>query len=207
MRSPATPARSVLITGTSSGFGLVTAVELAKRGWQVFATMRNLEKRGPLDQALKSASVDGAVDFGQLDVTSSQSISAAVARTLAKTGGRLDAVVHNAGVAAGGAFEDLPDSELRRVMETNFFGVLELTRVLLPTFRNQRSGRIVVVSSEFGLRRAACQLDLLRLEMGDRGLGGITRFRGIAVRHRRVAYRAGALHHRHLGQLPAHQPG
>jgi NAD(P)-dependent dehydrogenase (short-subunit alcohol dehydrogenase family) len=148
MRSPATPARSVLITGTSSGFGLVTAVELAKRGWQVFATMRNLEKRGPLDQALKSASVDGAVDFGQLDVTSSQSISAAVARTLAKTGGRLDAVVHNAGVAAGGAFEDLPDSELRRVMETNFFGVLELTRVLLPTFRNQRSGRIVVVSSE-----------------------------------------------------------
>ena len=148
MRSPSAPIRSVLITGTSTGFGLVTAVELAKRGWRVFATMRNLEKRGLLDQALKAADADGNVDLGELDVTSSASINAAVERTLAKTGGRLDSVVHNAGVAAGGAFEDLPDSELRRVMETNFFGVLELTRALLPTFRAQRSGRIVVVSSE-----------------------------------------------------------
>jgi NAD(P)-dependent dehydrogenase (short-subunit alcohol dehydrogenase family) len=148
MRSPATPSRTVLITGTSSGFGLVTAVELAKRGWQVFATMRNLEKRGPLDQALKAAGVEGGVELGQLDVTSAQSINDAVRGTLAKTAGRLDAVVHNAGVAAGGAFEDLPDSELRRVMETNFFGVLELTRALLPAFRGQRRGRIVVVSSE-----------------------------------------------------------
>src|SRR5450631_2967513 len=148
MRSPTARVRSVLITGTSTGFGLVTTVELAKRGWRVFATMRNLEKRGLLDQALKAADADGNVDLGELDVTSSASINAAVERTLAKTGGRLDSVVHNAGVAAGGAFEDLPDSELRRVMETNFFGVLELTRALLPTFRAQRSGRIVVVSSE-----------------------------------------------------------
>ena len=138
----------MLITGTSTGFGLVTTVELAKRGWRVFATMRNLDKRGRLDQALKAAGVEANVDLGQLDVTSLESINAAVARTLAKTSGRLDGVVHNAGVAAGGAFEDLPDLELRRVMETNFFGVLELTRALLPTFRGQRSGRIVVVSSE-----------------------------------------------------------
>jgi NAD(P)-dependent dehydrogenase (short-subunit alcohol dehydrogenase family) len=61
---------------------------------------------------------------------------------------KLDAVIHNAGVAAAGALEDLPESELRRVMETNFFGVLELTRALLPTFRAQRRGRIVIVSSE-----------------------------------------------------------
>jgi NAD(P)-dependent dehydrogenase (short-subunit alcohol dehydrogenase family) len=56
-------------------------------------------------------------------------------------------VVHNAGVAVGGAFEDVPDAEARRVMETNFWGVLALTRALLPTFRAQRSGRIVIVSS------------------------------------------------------------
>ena len=67
---------------------------------------------------------------------------------LLATGGRLDAVVQNAGVAAGGAFEDLPDEDVRRVMETNFFGVLDLTRVLLPTFRAQRTGRILIVSSE-----------------------------------------------------------
>jgi NAD(P)-dependent dehydrogenase (short-subunit alcohol dehydrogenase family) len=67
---------------------------------------------------------------------------------LSQTGNKLDAVVHNAGVAAAAALEDVPESELRRVMETNFFGVLELTRTLLPTFRAQRRGRIVIVSSE-----------------------------------------------------------
>ena len=56
--------------------------------------------------------------------------------------------MHNAGVAAAGALEDIPEAELRRVMETNFFGVLELTRALLPTFSAHRSGRIVIVSSE-----------------------------------------------------------
>jgi NAD(P)-dependent dehydrogenase (short-subunit alcohol dehydrogenase family) len=76
------------------------------------------------------------------------SIEAAVKSLLARTGNKLDAVLHNAGVAAAGVFEDVPESELRRVMETNFFGILGLTRTLLPTFRAQRNGRIVVVSSE-----------------------------------------------------------
>jgi NAD(P)-dependent dehydrogenase (short-subunit alcohol dehydrogenase family) len=140
--------RNVLITGTSTGFGRVTTVELARRGWRVFATMRNLDKRGRLEDEIKQAGVGDRVHLGQLDVTDEASIRAAVARTLAKTGGELSAVVHNAGVATGGAFEDLPEAELRRVMETNFWGVLELTRALLPTFRAQRAGRIVVVSSE-----------------------------------------------------------
>ncbi len=140
--------RTVLITGTSTGFGLVTTVELAKRGWRVIATMRNLARKGPLEAALAKAGASANVDIVQLDVADTVSIGDGVRATLAKTGGFLDAVVHNAGVAAGGAFEDIPDSELRRVMDTNFFGVMELTRALLPTFRKQRSGRIVVVSSE-----------------------------------------------------------
>lgn len=140
--------RSVLITGTSTGFGLAAAVELAKRGWLVFATMRNLDKKVPLERALNEAGVRNQVEVKQLDVTLPASVKAAVETTLAQTGGTLDAVVHNAGVAAGGAFEDLPDAELRRVMETNFFGILELTRALLPTFRLHRRGRIVIVSSE-----------------------------------------------------------
>lgn len=140
--------RTVLVTGTSTGFGLVTAVELAKRGWRVFATMRNLEKKGPLEAALDKAGVRQNVEIGPLDVTDATSVRSAVSRTLDATAGRIDAVVHNAGVAAGGAFEDIPDAELRRVMETNFWGVLELTRALLPTFRKQRKGRIVIVSSE-----------------------------------------------------------
>jgi NAD(P)-dependent dehydrogenase (short-subunit alcohol dehydrogenase family) len=140
--------RTVLITGTSTGFGRVATVELARRGWHVLATMRNLDKRGRLEAALGEAGVGDRVHVGELDITDGASIRAAVARTLTKTGGRLDAVVHNAGIAAGGAFEDIPEADLRRVMETNFWGVLELTRALLPTFRAQRAGRIVVVSSE-----------------------------------------------------------
>jgi len=140
--------RTVLITGTSTGFGLAAAIELAKRGWLVFATMRNLDKKEPLERALNEAGARKQVEIKQLDVTLPASVKAAVETTLAQTGGTLDAVVHNAGVAAGGAFEDLPDAQLRGVMETNFFGILELTRALLPTFRLQRQGRIVIVSSE-----------------------------------------------------------
>jgi len=130
---------SVLITGTSTGIGHATAVTLAARGWRVFARMRNLEKRGLLEQALKEAGVRDGVEVEQLDVNDAASIGTAVASMLSQTGNKLDAVVHNAGVAAAGALEDVPESELRRVMETNFFGVLELTRALLPTFRAQKS--------------------------------------------------------------------
>lgn len=149
--------RTVLITGTSAGFGLLATVELAKRGWRVIATMRNLDRKGPLDAAL--AQSDGAarnVDIVRLDVTDADSITKGVTEALAITGGFLDAVVHNAGVAVGGAFEDIPDAEVRRVMETNLFGVMALTRALLPTFRKQRSGRIVIVSSEAGLVGQPC---------------------------------------------------
>jgi NAD(P)-dependent dehydrogenase (short-subunit alcohol dehydrogenase family) len=142
---------SVLITGTSTGIGQATAVVLASRGWRVFATMRNLQKRALLDQALREANVQNGIEIDELDVTSSASIQAATTSILLRTDNRLDAVVHNAGVAAAGAVEDLPESEVRRVMETNFFGVLGLTRALLPTFRSQKRGRIVIVSSESGL--------------------------------------------------------
>ncbi|WP_045836703.1 SDR family NAD(P)-dependent oxidoreductase [Hyphomicrobium sp. 99] len=138
---------TVLITGTSSGFGLVTAVELAKRGWDVIATMRDVAKRKPLDLELAAAGVSSKVRVEQLDVTDAASIDRAVA-SLDLPNHPLDAVIHNAGVAVGGAFEDLDDEHVRRVMEVNFFGVLALTKRLLPSFRAQRRGRIVIMSSE-----------------------------------------------------------
>jgi len=141
---------TVLITGTSKGIGRVTTEVLAGRGWQVFATMRDVTKKGTLEAALDRAKLGGKVSILQLDVADEKSIHAAVADVLARTGGKIDAVVHNAGVAVAGALEDMPQSEIRRVMETNFFGVLELTRALLPTFRAQKSGRIVIVSSQAG---------------------------------------------------------
>ncbi len=139
--------KSVLVTGTSSGFGLVATVELARRGWQVIATMRSPTRRGPLDAAVEAAGVTDKVHVETLDVTIPDSVEAGWKRTLEITGGRLDALVLNAGVAVGGAFEDLPNEEERRVMETNFWGVLALTRAALPTLRAQGEGRVLVVSS------------------------------------------------------------
>ncbi|MFN8641164.1 MAG: SDR family oxidoreductase [Candidatus Binatia bacterium] len=138
---------SVLITGCSSGIGLATAVEMARRGWTAIATMRDPARGERLREAAARAGVAERVIIEALDVTDAAALPAAVARVLALGGGRLDAVVHNAGIATAGAFEDLPEAELRRVMETNFFAVLALTRALLSTFRAQRHGRIVVVSS------------------------------------------------------------
>jgi NAD(P)-dependent dehydrogenase (short-subunit alcohol dehydrogenase family) len=141
---------TVMITGTSSGIGRITTEVLAERGWQVFATMRDLSKKDALKAALDRAKRANKVEFLQLDLSDEKSIHAAVAEVIARTGGKIDAVVHNAGIAVAGTLEDIPQSEMRRVMETNFFGVLELTRALLPTFRAQRSGRIVIVSSQAG---------------------------------------------------------
>jgi NAD(P)-dependent dehydrogenase (short-subunit alcohol dehydrogenase family) len=139
---------SVLITGTSSGIGQATAVELAKRKWRVFATMRDTGKSARLQDALTAAGARDQVEIVRLDVNDATSVRDIVTSTLASTGGRLDALVHNAGVAVGGAFEDVPEVTQRAVMETNFFAVLALTRALLPTFRAQKRGRIIIVSSD-----------------------------------------------------------
>jgi NAD(P)-dependent dehydrogenase (short-subunit alcohol dehydrogenase family) len=139
---------TVLITGTSTGFGHVTTERLAARGWQVFASMRDLSRKDSLARALQAAGLSEHVTFVQLDVTDRASINAAVKTVLTAAGGSLDAVVHNAGIAVAGVLEDISDADVRRVMETNFFGVLELTRALLPTFRAQRRGRILLVSSQ-----------------------------------------------------------
>jgi len=142
---------TVLITGTSTGFGRVTPELLAARGWRVFAAMRDLKRKDPPERALKDAGLSERVTFVQLDVTDPASIEAAVATVLSKTGNTLDAVVHNAGIAVAGVLEDLPDADIRRVIETNFFGVLKLTRALLPIFRAQGRGRIVLLSSQAAL--------------------------------------------------------
>ena len=137
-----------LITGTSTGFGRVTTELLAARGWRVFATMRDLARKDSLEHALREAGLSERVTFVRLDVTDPASIETAVATVLSETDNTLDAVVHNAGIAVAGVLEDLSDGDIWRVMDTNFFGVLRLTRALLPRFREQRRGRIVLLSSQ-----------------------------------------------------------
>ncbi len=139
--------RVVVVTGCSSGFGLHIAVEAAAAGWRVFATMRSLERRADLDTAVAQRGV--SVEVVALDVTDDNSVERAVDEVLATTGGRLDAVVHNAGIGHGGFFEDQDEAAFRAVLETNFFGVTRLSRAVLPALR-AAGGRMVLISSVSG---------------------------------------------------------
>jgi len=139
-----------LITGASSGFGLLTSVELAKVGFRVVATMRDLGRRGRLDQSLAAAGIAAQADIRALDVTRFETIPAFV-DSVVRDYGRLDALVNNAGFAVAGFAEDINLDELRLQFETNFFGAVAMTKAVLPTMRKQRSGHIIQVSSIAGL--------------------------------------------------------
>lgn len=134
--------RCILITGCSSGIGLAAARTLHARGWRVFATAR------------KSADVDRLAAEGleslPLDLDDSASLRAAVSEVLARTGGRLDALFNNGGFGQVGAVEDLTRAALREQFETNLFGWVELTNLLIPAMRAQGGGRIVMNSSVLG---------------------------------------------------------
>jgi NAD(P)-dependent dehydrogenase (short-subunit alcohol dehydrogenase family) len=135
--------KTILITGCSSGIGYDAAHGLAKRGWRVFATCRSEEDCLRLQG-------EGLESF-RLDYDDEASIAAAVAETLERTGGTLDAVFNNGAYAIPGAIEDLPRDALRAIFETNLFGYHDLTRRLIPVMRAQGHGRIVNCSSVLGL--------------------------------------------------------
>jgi NAD(P)-dependent dehydrogenase (short-subunit alcohol dehydrogenase family) len=138
-----------VITGCSSGFGLLSTVELAQKGYFVVATMRDLARRAPLDEALKSAGLTEKVSVRMLDVADTASHEAFVAATVADYG-RIDVLVNNAGFALAGFTEDVTLAELRRQFETNFFGTVSLTKAVLPVMREAGAGRILMLSSIAG---------------------------------------------------------
>lgn len=142
-------AKTALITGASSGFGLLTTVTLARRGWRVLATMRDLDRRGKLEEAAQTAGVLDRIEFLALDVTDNEQI-ANLASAVAARKTPLHALVNNAGFAVAGFAEDVSDAELRRQFDTNFFGAAAVTRAFLPLFRRQGSGHIVMISSISG---------------------------------------------------------
>ena len=142
-----------VITGSSSGFGLLTSFELAKAGFQVVATMRNLARRGDLDQAAKAAGVEAKIDVRTLDVTAFDAMPAFV-EDVVRDYRRIDVLVNNAGFAVGGFAEDISLDELRLQFETNFFGAVAMTKAVLPVMRKQGSGHIIQVSSIGGLQGA-----------------------------------------------------
>jgi len=145
------PEKIALVTGASSGFGLLTSVELAKAGFRVVATMRDLGRRDGIEQAVAAARVGARIELRALDVTKFDEIQGFV-DCVVHDYERLDVLINNAGFAMAGFAEDIKLDELRRQFETNFFGAVAMTKAVLPTMRRQRSGHIIQVSSIAGLQ-------------------------------------------------------
>jgi NADP-dependent 3-hydroxy acid dehydrogenase YdfG len=140
-------AQNVLITGTSTGFGKLTALSLASRGHRVFATMRDPDGKNR-EHAAGLRAVKG-IEVLALDVTSETSVDAAVASAL-EAAGHLDAVVNNAGLATIGLAETITPAQLLRLFDTNVIGVQRVSRAVLPGMRERKSGLLVNVSSGLG---------------------------------------------------------
>lgn len=168
--------KNILITGCSSGIGLDVARGLRADGWRVFATARRSED-------VASLVAEGFADALQLDVDDSDSIHAALAEVLRRTGGRLEALFNNAGFGQPGAAEDIPRHAMRAQFETNLFGAWELSNAVLAVMRRQGGGRILFNSSVLGFAamryRGAYNAskyameglcDTLRLELAGSGI-------------------------------------
>lgn len=147
------PDKIAVITGASSGFGLLTSIELAKAGFGVVATMRDLARRERLDQAIASAALVGKIDVRELDIAKFESMPAFV-EGMIRDYDRIDVLINNAGFAVAGFAEDIQLDELRLQFETNFFGTVALTKAVLPVMREQRAGHIIQLSSIVGLNGA-----------------------------------------------------
>jgi NAD(P)-dependent dehydrogenase (short-subunit alcohol dehydrogenase family) len=142
-----------VITGTSSGIGLLTAVELAKGGFRVVASMREPTRREHLDQAAAAAGVASQLDVRRLNVADFDAIPGFI-ENVVRDYGRIDVLVNNAGFAVAGFAEDMKLDEIRLQFETNFFGQVAITQAVLPAMRRQGSGHIIMVSSISGLHGA-----------------------------------------------------
>ncbi|EEM16785.1 Short-chain dehydrogenase/reductase SDR [Bacillus pseudomycoides DSM 12442] len=138
----------MIITGASSGFGLLTALELAKKDYFVIATMRNLNKQTELLSQAAALHLQQNIKIHQLDVTDQKSIHAF--QLFLKELNQVNILVNNAGYASGGFIEEIPVKEYRRQFETNVFGAISITQIVLPYMRKQKSGKIINVSSISG---------------------------------------------------------
>lgn len=138
----------VLITGTSTGLGLATAILLAKTGHTVYATMRNLDKRKALEDKAQLENIKLVVK--QLDVSSSESIDRCI-QEIIQVEGRIDVLINNAGIGFLRASEQTTEQELQHVTDVNYFGVVRCTNAVLPFMRHEKQGHILNVSSVGGL--------------------------------------------------------
>ncbi|MGD0892355.1 MAG: SDR family oxidoreductase [Terracidiphilus sp.] len=138
---------NIVVTGTSKGIGLVTALTLARAGHTVYATMRN-PARAP-ELAETAAKENLPIHVSAMDVDSDESVTSGFAAIFSKAG-EIDVLVNNAGIAVAGATEELSLADFRAVMETNYFGALRCIKEVIPRMRKRRSGVIINVTSIAG---------------------------------------------------------
>ena len=143
----------ILITGCSSGFGLLTAVRLAAQGHIVWATMRDLARKQPLENELAKRNAQAFIR--ELDVTKPSTIKNVV-EEIQKTHVHIDVLINNAGYGIAGFFEDLSEEEIRAQMEVNFFGVQNVCREVIPLMRKRAQGKIINISSIAGRVASPC---------------------------------------------------
>ena len=138
-----------IITGSSSGIGLLTAIEFARNGYLVVATMRDLGRSSRLEEAAHQAGVRDRLDLRRLDVTEFESIPGVI-DAIMHDHGRIDVLVNNAGFSVAGFGEDLALSDYRHQFETNFFATVAMSKAALPVMRRQKSGHIIQIASVGG---------------------------------------------------------
>jgi NAD(P)-dependent dehydrogenase (short-subunit alcohol dehydrogenase family) len=136
-----------LVTGSSSGMGFTTAVMLARAGIHTYASMRNLKKSKTITDLADKENL--SLQVIQLDVNDDKSVKDAIAKIVTEKE-RIDVLVNNAGYGLFGSIEDVSIEEMKAQFETNFFGVMRVTQLVLPIMRKQKSGTIVNVSSVGG---------------------------------------------------------
>jgi len=142
----------VVITGTSSGIGLATAIALGRAGHNVHATMRNPSRAPELAQITAAEKLP--ITISAMDVDSDSSVKGSIAR-ITREAGPIEVLVNNAGIERTGSVEELPLEEFRAVMETNYFGAIRCIKSVLPEMRARRSGCIINVTSVAGRNAAA----------------------------------------------------
>ncbi len=146
--SEAKQSQVVLITGATDGLGRAAAIYLAEHGYRVFAAGRSPEKRAALETAAQSAKLP--LETLEMDVSDDASVERGV-RTVLEKDGAIDVLVNNAGLGYVATVEDLTLEDFRRQFETNFIGVIRMTKAVLPHMRARRRGRILMMSSVAGL--------------------------------------------------------
>ena len=136
-----------LITGSSSGIGLETALALARDGYHTFASMRDTNKAEKIEEAAKKENLP--ITVIELDVDKEESIVIAVKKIM-DSAGRIDLLVNNAGYGQFGCTEDVSIQEFKKQFDTNFFSIVRIVQEIAPIMRNQGSGIIVNISSVAG---------------------------------------------------------